>query len=521
MSAAEPSRRSGPGRIGLDGGLLFDSAGSRSLEGAAAAGLQPHALMERAGLAVARLAAAVAPHARRISVLAGPGNNGGDGFEAAARLQAAGRQVEVQWLGDEQRMPDDARASLQRARQAGVRIHTGLVEASDADLAIDALLGLGSRRPLEGALAQAVRRLRAAELPVLAVDVPTGLNSDTGAVLGELAVQAHHTLSLLALQPGLFTAQGRDHAGSVWHDDLGVAPVAARAVARLASTDDLRSSHAPRRHAQHKGSFGDVLVVGGAPSMAGAAVLAAGAALTAGAGRVYLSLLDETLPLLQLAAPDLMCRARAWTDTALVARATVVCGCGGGQAVAAVLPALLSRAARLVLDADALNAVAADENLQALLRGRGPSRPALLTPHPLEAARLLGCGAAEVQADRLAAARALSDRFGATVLLKGSGSIVAAPGLLPTLNPSGNALLASAGTGDVLAGWTGGLWSQAAEATWGSAAEAGVAAAFLHGAAADLAAGQGQRVPLRASNLARAMSAALPALLAAPFSRGS
>ncbi|MCC9646141.1 NAD(P)H-hydrate dehydratase [Rubrivivax sp. JA1029] len=474
---------------------LHDAAASRAAEAAALAGAPPHALMRRAGLGVARLALALAPHARTVAVLAGPGNNGGDGLVAARHLHAAGKAVRVVLAGDSGRLPADAADALAAAQAAGVPIAQALDEAP-AELVIDALLGLGTRRAPEGRIAAAIDWAATRRAPVLAVDLPSGLHPDTGQPLGETCLRADATLALLTLKPGLFTGHGRDHAGQVWFDDLGVA----------AGGETARLTGAPpgpvRHHAQHKGSFGDLAVVGGAPGMAGAAWLAARAALAAGAGRVYCSLLDANAPLLDAARPELMgCPAWWRSPPATLAAATVVAGCGGGQAVREALPALLAHAGRLVLDADALNVLAADPSLQRLLTHR--SRPTVLTPHPLEAARLLGTTAAAVQADRVAAAQRLAERLGCVVVLKGSGSVVAAPGALPSLNPTGNALLATAGTGDVLAGWLGGRW-----AAGGEAFDSAVAAAWQHGHAADRAQAAGARAPLRAADLVEALHAA-------------
>jgi hydroxyethylthiazole kinase-like uncharacterized protein yjeF len=448
---------------------LFDAATIRAIETAAAANLPPHTLMQRAGLAVARLALAISPHAKIIWIACGPGNNGGDGIEAALHLLRHGKQPVVTWLGDEAKAPPDTMASLQRARDAGVTF----ADAPPAqwDLAIDALLGLGGGRPLEGRMAQWAAAMNAAAAPVLAVDLPSGLGADTGA--GN-AVTATHTLSLLALKPGLFTAHGRDAAGQVWLDDLGARPNGHEPIAWFAGPPP--SAHRP--HASHKGSYGDVAVIGGAAGMAGAALLAASAALHAGAGRVYAALLDLSAFAVDPSQPELMLRRWESLDLAQMA---VACGCGGGEAVRAVLPKVLSTAGPLVLDADALNAIAADTQLQSLLQARsGRKRTTVLTPHPLEAGRLLGCGAAQVQADRLRAARDLADRFGCVVVLKGSGTVTAAPGTAPLINPTGNARLATAGTGDVLAGMI------AARLGAGVAAfEAASGAVYLHGLAAD------------------------------------
>jgi len=467
---------------------LFDVGATRDIEQAAAAGLPAHTLMQRAGRAVAKLAAAVAPNAKAVWIACGPGNNGGDGLEAALHLHQWGKQVVVTWLGDEERAPADALASLRRAREAGVPFAKQPPPAWE--LAVDALFGLGHSRPLEGAAVQWAAAMNRAAGSVLAVDIPSGLDSDTGS--GE-AVHAAHTLSLLTLKPGLFTAQGRDAAGQVWLDDLGVAADTSNCVAKLVGPPNSAS----RPHASHKGSYGDVAVIGGAPGMAGAALLAASAALHGGAGRVFVGLLDNAAITVDATQPELMFR--DWSSLDL-ASMSVACGCGGGDAVRAVLPKVLSTVRTLVLDADALNAIASDTQLQSLLQARSRrNRVTVLTPHPLEAARLLSCSAAQVQADRLAASRELVKQFACTVVLKGSGSIIAAPGCTPLINPTGNARLATAGTGDVLAGL---LAARIASSTDTFNAASG--AVYEHGLAAD-------RWPaglaLTASALARALSA--------------
>jgi hydroxyethylthiazole kinase-like uncharacterized protein yjeF len=492
---------------------LHGIARSREIEARALAAEPPYTLMQRAGTAVARLALALAPHARSIWIAAGPGNNGGDGLEAAAQLARCGKSVQV-WLPDDgARLPADARLALQHARDAGVRLSSALPSQPDGDLLIDALLGLGGNRPPADAIAAAIGLLNAGAQPVLAIDLPSGLNADTGQVHGDSAVRATHTLSLLTLKPGLFTAAGRDHAGTVWMDRLGCND-AGVPDAWLNGSDDWLRTHPRRTHGQHKGSFGDVLVVGGAAGMRGAALLAAGAALQAGAGRVYLDLLDA--PAGMTGDPALMLRpGRTLEDPAVWATSTVVCGCGGGAAVEAVLPAVLEHGARLVLDADALNAVARSPALQTGLLARTQRRQAtILTPHPLEAARLLGSDVKAVQSDRLQAAHALSERWQCVTLLKGSGSLCSAPGRTSVINSSGNALLASAGTGDVLAGWIGGSWLQGAlqASPLDAALNAAVASAWLHGRAADDAEARGVVTPLQAGQLASAMAASAASL---------
>jgi ADP-dependent NAD(P)H-hydrate dehydratase / NAD(P)H-hydrate epimerase len=501
---------------------LHDRAQTRRIEATALASAPAHALMDRAGLATARLAQALAPHVRRIVALAGPGNNGGDALMAAwylhRHLQPCGVDVQVLMVGDRTRWPADAAQAWQQVQAAGLTVHADLAAIAHADLLLDGLLGVGGTRAPDGLMAEVIQAANASGLPILAIDVPSGLDADTGRPWGKSAIRATWTVSLLTLKPGLFTAEGRDLAGSVWHCDLGCAPADAPAAWLGAAATPPRPGLPARRHAQHKGSFGDVFVVGGASGMVGAARLAARAALTAGAGRVYVSpLIDPAdggaaAELVSFGAvPELMMRPCVWLeDAAVMQRSTLVCGCGGGTAVAAALPPLLLSSRRLVLDADALNAIAADSELQARLAARQAlGAVTILTPHPLEAARLLGTSTTDVQADRLRAAKTLSERFGVLVVLKGSGTVVAGPGRQAWINASGNAMLATPGSGDVLAGWMGGLWSQSIglsdEAGWNCAR----LAVWTHGRAADdrLAGRHGHAAgPLLASHLIDAMA---------------
>lgn len=475
--------------------LLHDGASTRALEAAASATLAPHALMARAGDALARLARALAPHARVIWITCGAGNNGGDGLLAAALLRRQGHPVLASLLARPEDLPGDARDAWRQAHEAGVPFTETPPPLGTQDLCIDALLGIGLRaapssHAIDARLAAWLAHLSASPATQLCADVPSGLLADSGQWAPGLQptsvpVGARHTLSLLTLHPGLFTAHGRDAAGQVWFDDLGANARAHAPCALLAAPPQATA----RPHASHKGSFGDVAILGGEGlaarglGMTGAAVLAALAALHGGAGRVLLAPLDASMSTLP-AWPELMLRRPEALD---LAASTVVCGCGGGQAIAAHLPRVLQEARRLVLDADALNAIAADTALQDLLRARDKRSGCVtvLTPHPLEAARLLARTTADVQADRLAIATELARRHACTVVLKGSGTIIAAPGQTPHINPTGNARLATVGTGDVLAGLIGAHLAAAPVTTHEATLQAASSACWQHGALAD------------------------------------
>lgn len=447
---------------------VYDRASIRALESQLQA-RSPTPLMETAGLATARLALAVAPHAQRIWVAAGPGNNGGDGLEAAMHLHRWGQTVQVSLMGSPSQLPDDAHAAWLRAQSAGVSITPDLPTAwledmGPQDLCIDALLGIGATRSLGCDMQTWVQAINQCHAQVLAIDFPTGLHSDSGQALGSAAdacqwVKADHTLTFIAAKAGLFMGYGRDACGDIWLDPLRLqADETTPPPQALLNTGP---SRLPPTHASHKGNHGDVAVIGGEPlnargmDMTGAAVLAATAALHAGAGRVILSLLSGQAT--DSALPDVM--QQHWERLDLK-KLHVVCGCGGGQAVHALLPEVLQRAAQLVLDADGLNAVAQDSRLHALLRQRSNAHPTVITPHPLEAARLLKSSTTQVQNDRLKAAQDLVDLFQCTVVLKGSGTVIAAPGQTSCINTTGNGRLAIGGTGDVLAGLIGARMAQ-------------------------------------------------------------
>lgn len=491
---------------------LYTVAQVRAIEGAAAAALPAGTLMRRAGRAAADYALALLgelageqpgeqpgqqpgeqPGAQRgetrgrpVLVLAGPGNNGGDALETAANLAEAGVDATVLHLPGRREASSDTAAAYERARSGSVGWIDMLPPDAQWTLVIDGLFGIGLERALDGEYRELVEGLADLRCPVLALDLPSGLDGDTGTVIGPdgVAVRATHTITFLADKPGLHTADGRDHAGTVRVATLDIdvgADIDTTALPRATAQRNDRALFAARlearRHNTHKGSFGDVAVVGGAHGMAGAPVLAARGALYAGAGRVFVAALGAP-PGYDASQPELMFRA---ADDLDLAGRTLVIGPGMGDSANAIrlLAKALDGDSPVVLDADALNLVGASPDLQSRLARR--SAPAILTPHPLEGARLLGMTAGVVQADRLEAAREMALRMNATVILKGSGTIVARPDGEVLVNPTGNPGLATPGSGDVLAGLCGALLAQGWPA-W----EAAAAATWIHGAAADL-----------------------------------
>lgn len=461
---------------------LYSVAQIRAIEQAAAAALEPGTLMQRAGQAAAAMALALlAGHANRsVLLLAGPGNNGGDALEAAANLAAisAGVDVTVIHIPGQAPVSGETAQALARAQASQVRFIDEL-PAGDPGLLIDGLFGIGLTRPLDGSARALVEAVNALGWTVLALDVPSGLDADTGNVVGEygVAMRAAHTLTFIGDKPGLHTADGRDHAGAVQVDPLAIEPeLFPPAIAELNEPALFAAQLKPRPDNSHKGSFGDVAIVGSAHGMAGAGMLAARGALFTGAGRVLVAALDPG-PAFDSVQPEIMFRDAA---SYAVDSGTLVIGPGmGGSAHAMrLLASALAGDAALVLDADALNLISASVDLQQRLTSRTGAK--LLTPHPLEAARLLGVTSAEIGRDRLAAARRIAERFGAIVVLKGSGSVIASPDGAAVVNTTGNPGLATAGSGDILAGICGGLLAQ----RWPVRAVA-LGAVWIHGAAAD------------------------------------
>lgn len=436
-------------------------------------------LMARAGDAAARAALALMRGTREPAlVLCGPGNNGGDGFVMARILRQRGFNPVVVFPGDAARLPGEARAAFEEWCTWGGHIEREMPKRPFS-LVIDALFGIGLARPIEGDYAALIERVNGMDCRVLAVDVPSGLCADTGRVLG-CAVRATATATFIGLKPGLLTLDGPDHCGDISVHDLDLTPEAAvRPEAGVVAPELFSAFLQPRPRNSHKGMMGGVGIVGGAPGMVGAALLAGRAALKLGAGRVYVGLIDNRALAVDTDQPELMLRTPQDLLASGFATALAV-GPGLGQSGTALdfLKQALAGALPTVLDADALNLIAAHPVLADHLRRR--AAPTLLTPHPLEAARLLGAEAGQVSADRVGAALDLARRFNQAILLKGCGSIVALPGGRWYINTSGNAGMASAGMGDVLAGFAAALLARG----W-PAEPALLCATHLHGAAAD------------------------------------
>ncbi len=451
----------------------------RAIEQWAFAQEPPPPLMERAGRASAELVRAVADEGtRRILAIAGPGNNGGDAFVAARYLKQWWYDVHVVFTGDAQKLKGDAKAAHDAWAKAGGSVSAAIPQDFDWQLAIDGMFGIGLQRELDDRHAELVGTLNESGRTVIAIDIPSGIDADSGQVMG-VAVCASHTITFIGLKAGLHTLDGPDHAGEIHLETLGLEqPPLPDGHGYLIGDEVIASALPPRALNSHKGRYGDVVIIGGASGMVGAALLAGRAALKLGAGRVLVGLLAEG-PSVDFVQPELMLR----SVEELLERKNIgagVIGPGLGQSDAGLHA--LSRAIKLdapiVLDADALNILATSKGLKSSLQQR--EQATLLTPHPAEAARLLGLETSVVQEDRIAAAQDLASEFNACVVLKGCGSICALAEGAWCINTSGNPGMASAGMGDVLSGILGALLAQGATAP--SALLAGV---HLHGLAAD------------------------------------
>src|SRR5450830_1328646 len=466
---------------------LYSIAEIRQIENAVKAKLPSYTLMQRAGEACARLALSLVAGEDEIHVLilAGPGNNGGDALEAAHYLSQFDLHVAVALHADEAKQPDDARRALQRARESEVEFldvaDPGHLTSQRWTLVVDGLFGIGQTRPIAGKLRACVEYVNTLRCPVLAIDIASGMNADTGSVIGGtgcVAVRATHTLSFIGDKPGMHTCDGEDFSGDILLESLEIEESCfVTPHARLNELSLFSYALKPRAANTHKGSYGDVIVVGGAHGMGGAPVLAARMAAHAGSGRVFIAFVDDA-PAYDSVHPELMMRQ---ADRVEFSTATIVVGPGLGTSRHAhdVLSRALDAQGRIVIDADALNMIAAEPGLQHKLQDRA-QHTSIITPHPLEAARLLDATTAEIQHDRPQAARLLARHFKSIAILKGAGTVIAFPDGEIVINTTGNPALSTAGTGDVLSGLCGALLAQGWPAT-----QAALAAVWMHGKAAD------------------------------------
>ena len=465
---------------------LYTAAQTRELDRLAIEqhGIAGYELMQRAAQASLDALRRAWPRARRLTIVCGPGNNGGDGFVLGRLARRAGLDVRMLALadkahGDAGTARDDYLADggeLVQARAGG--------DLPAADVYVDALFGSGLNRAVEGLAAELIDRLNAMDAPVLALDIPSGLDADSGSILGR-CVHAAATVCFVGWKQGLFTHRGTDCCGKLSLETLDV-PSAVYAQVTAGARLMQPMSLPPRQRDSHKGRYGHVLVLGGDHGYGGAVRLAGEASLRCGAGLVSVASRQAHVAPLLAARPELMVHVAADQGVApeLLRKATVlVLGPGLGladwgrqlfaQAMDSDLP--------LLLDADGLNLLAAAP-------GSFSGRPVVLTPHPGEAARLLGCESGQIQNDRFAAVRELAQKFACVVVLKGAGSLVSDAGGEVAVCPWGNPGMASGGMGDVLSGVIGALLAQGLEPR--QAAELGTA---LHSRAADRAAADGQR----------------------------
>lgn len=469
---------------------VYTSAQVRGLDRTAIEvfGIPSYELMCRAGQAALECLERHWPAAAELTIVCGAGNNAGDGYVLAQLAAAAGVSVRVLSLVPAERLKGDALQAYEDFTAAGgVAEAFAAVQPLASDVIVDALLGTGLDRIVGGRFAEAVAAINAADVPVLALDIPSGLHADTGLPLG-MAVSADVTITFVGLKQGFYLGEGMDHCGWLEFAGLGIPAQAHAEVApplRRLDAACIRAALPPRRRSAHKGAHGSVLLVGGAPGMSGAIRLAAEAALRAGAGLVRVATHTDSAPVVTSGRAEIMCHSVSGADelAPLVAQSDVIVlgpGLGRSDWARTLWNASLAAGLPLIIDADGLNELA-----------EAPEKREnwILTPHPGEAGRLLGTDSRAVQGDRLGAARALTERYGGVVVLKGAGSLIAvADEARVSVCDRGNPGMATAGMGDVLSGVLGALLAQGASLR--AAAHAGV---FIHAAAGDEAAGFGER----------------------------
>ena len=448
--------------------------------------IEGYELMCRAGTAAWDVARERWPGVQRVAVICGTGNNGGDGFVVARLAALSGCAVSVALTGDEAQLRGDAARAFAAMQSTTVQLAPSVADAlHGAELIVDAIFGTGLDRNVAGNEHRAIDAINSAGAPVLALDIPSGLSADRGVPLG-VAVVATATATFVGRKRGLFTGLARDYCGAVNYFDLQIPrELVARVVSDTAlfGLDEAQHVLAPRRRTAHKGDCGHVLVIGGAPGMSGAVRLAGEAALRAGAGWVSVATHPDHAASVTAARPELMCRGFAQRAELLplIERATALAvgpGLGRGAWAQLAWAVALESALPLVVDADALNLLAQD----GVSRGNW-----VLTPHPGEAGRLLNCASADIEHDRYAAVRALQQRYGGVVVLKGAGTVVCDGARIDVID-TGNPGMASGGMGDVLTGVIAALVAQGL-----SLADAARVGAAVHGGAGDRAASDGER----------------------------
>ena len=452
----------------------------QNLEMRAANQLGADTLMKRAGAAAAELIMKRLEDAgveqRRVTLLVGPGNNGGDALACACELREKGTVVNVVLPGGRRPTSALALAQLERWTQAGGTTYDDPYMTEKADCVVDGLFGTGLAKPITGDYLDAVLWFNERQALKVSLDIPSGLNPVTGHWTGSYpGCSADVTITFLCVKSGLYMCEGADAAGEIVLNELDVSvPLSPLSVI---GTDEFPRVLRPRVKNSHKGDYGSVAVIGGTDGMIGASILAARAALISGAGRVTLECRAEHAPHVDMVYPEIMF---ATKPVNLEDFDAIVLGCGLGtsaEAKARVIEALNCQKP-LILDADALNIIAADIKLQDMVLAR--RAPTVLTPHPGEAARLLRRDTAGVTADRVAACRELAVQTGAIVVLKGAGTVISMRSSRTWINPTGSPMLATGGSGDVLAGMIGAMFAQGYDMV-----ESVLAAVYFHGLSAE------------------------------------
>ena len=449
----------------------------QNLEMRAANQLGADTLMKRAGAAAAELIMKRLEDAgveqRRVTLLVGPGNNGGDALACACELREKGAVVNVVLPGGRRPTSALALAQLERWTQAGGTTYDDPYMTEKADCVVDGLFGTGLAKPITGDYLDAVLWFNERQALKVSLDIPSGLNPVTGHWTGSYpGCSADVTITFLCVKSGLYMCEGADAAGEIVLNELDVSvPLSPLSVI---GTDEFPRVLRPRVKNSHKGDYGSVAVIGGTDGMIGASILAARAALISGAGRVTLECRAEHAPHVDMVYPEIMF---ATKPVNLEDFDAIVLGCGLGR-ILSCLQVGLNCQKPLILDADALNIIAADIKLQDMVLAR--RAPTVLTPHPGEAARLLRRDTAGVTADRVAACRELAVQTGAIVVLKGAGTVISMRSSRTWINPTGSPMLATGGSGDVLAGMIGAMFAQGYDMV-----ESVLAAVYFHGLSAE------------------------------------